>query len=199
MDYEPPGECGDGTTWQAIVLNITATSNGTQYDRLSVRFFRALQITADALKDPLPLTHRDLTHLDCRANTRRHHMDGVSISPCLTTRYDGAQTQRRHSIRSTLRTTGSASARSRQPLAARAQPDWRVRQCAEVMLSTGSADIVQSSSRSASSAVELAARLQFRFRLCLRCLSSRQIISRQVALWSCSYPRSMLLSVNISD
>lgn len=41
VSFTPPTDCGDVGTWAGITLNLTVTSNGTQYDRLGILTFQA--------------------------------------------------------------------------------------------------------------------------------------------------------------
>ncbi|TRM58681.1 peptide N-acetyl-beta-D-glucosaminyl asparaginase amidase A-domain-containing protein [Schizophyllum amplum] len=49
---EPPTECGEPGSWSAISLNMTVTSNGTQYDRLGVFTFQNVEIWRTSTPEP---------------------------------------------------------------------------------------------------------------------------------------------------
>ncbi|KAG0144369.1 hypothetical protein CROQUDRAFT_95073 [Cronartium quercuum f. sp. fusiforme G11] len=46
-NYSAPTTCGKPGSWAAVILNLTVTSQGTQYDRLSVKKF------SSSLQSPL--------------------------------------------------------------------------------------------------------------------------------------------------
>lgn len=46
--HRPPTECGEPGSWAAVTLNLTVTSNGTQYDRLGVFTFQNVESEAFA-------------------------------------------------------------------------------------------------------------------------------------------------------
>ncbi|KZV71668.1 hypothetical protein PENSPDRAFT_751612 [Peniophora sp. CONT] len=52
VDYTPPTDCGDVGSWAGISLNFTATSNGTQYDRLGVFTFHNVEIWRTSTPEP---------------------------------------------------------------------------------------------------------------------------------------------------
>ncbi|KZT30135.1 hypothetical protein NEOLEDRAFT_1054711 [Neolentinus lepideus HHB14362 ss-1] len=55
VQYEPPTGCGEPGTWTSIVLNFTATSNGTQYDRLSTIYLSNVEIWRTSTPEPTAL------------------------------------------------------------------------------------------------------------------------------------------------
>ncbi|KDQ19824.1 hypothetical protein BOTBODRAFT_27248 [Botryobasidium botryosum FD-172 SS1] len=52
LDYKPPTDCGEVGKWAGISLNYTATSNGTQYDRLSAVTFQNVEIWRTSTAEP---------------------------------------------------------------------------------------------------------------------------------------------------
>ncbi|KIJ33210.1 hypothetical protein M422DRAFT_131872, partial [Sphaerobolus stellatus SS14] len=48
----PPQDCGTPDSWAGITLNWTATSNGTQYDRLSAISFQNVEIWRTSTPEP---------------------------------------------------------------------------------------------------------------------------------------------------
>ncbi|CAD6582508.1 MAG: hypothetical protein CYPHOPRED_002050 [Cyphobasidiales sp. Tagirdzhanova-0007] len=56
LQYEPPAAhanaCGSIETWSSIVLNYSATSNGTQYDRLSSVYLAHVEILRTSTAEP---------------------------------------------------------------------------------------------------------------------------------------------------
>jgi hypothetical protein len=81
--YHPPPDCG--SSWDIVVLNYTATSNGTQYDRLSVGGRGTWVSVIDLAADRLALARRDLAHLNGRADAYRDRLDRVrTISPSVS-------------------------------------------------------------------------------------------------------------------
>ncbi|TFK51274.1 hypothetical protein OE88DRAFT_1629573 [Heliocybe sulcata] len=55
IQYEPPTDCGNPGTWASIVMNFTATSNGTQYDRLSHSSLIACEVWRTSTPEPTAL------------------------------------------------------------------------------------------------------------------------------------------------
>lgn len=55
VDYDPSTDCGPLGTWSSIVLNFTATSNGTQFDRLSSVYLNAVEIWRTSTPEPTSL------------------------------------------------------------------------------------------------------------------------------------------------
>ncbi|EJD49003.1 hypothetical protein AURDEDRAFT_183127 [Auricularia subglabra TFB-10046 SS5] len=55
VDYTPPTACGRPGAWSAITLNFTATSNGTQFDRLSSVYLNAVEIWRTSTPEPTSL------------------------------------------------------------------------------------------------------------------------------------------------
>lgn len=43
VQFSPPADCGEAGSWAGISLNLTVTSNGTQYDRLGVFTFQNVE------------------------------------------------------------------------------------------------------------------------------------------------------------
>lgn len=43
VDLVPPTDCGTPGSWAAITLNLTVTSNGTQFDRLGIFTFKNVE------------------------------------------------------------------------------------------------------------------------------------------------------------
>ncbi|KAG8861267.1 hypothetical protein FRB91_009178 [Serendipita sp. 411] len=52
--YTPPTSCGPIGSWSAISLNWTATSNGTQYDRLAGVTLSNVEIWRTSTSEPTP-------------------------------------------------------------------------------------------------------------------------------------------------
>ncbi|KAI5900391.1 uncharacterized protein SCHCODRAFT_02607781, partial [Schizophyllum commune H4-8] len=52
VQLEPPTECGDPGSWSAVSLNLTVTSNGTQYDRLGIFTFQNVEIWRTSTPEP---------------------------------------------------------------------------------------------------------------------------------------------------
>ncbi|KAF8507339.1 peptide N-acetyl-beta-D-glucosaminyl asparaginase amidase A-domain-containing protein [Hysterangium stoloniferum] len=52
IQYIPPTDCGTPGTWAGISLNWTATSNGTQFDRLSAISFHNVEIWRTSTPEP---------------------------------------------------------------------------------------------------------------------------------------------------
>ncbi|KZV93378.1 hypothetical protein EXIGLDRAFT_717351 [Exidia glandulosa HHB12029] len=52
VEYVPPTDCGAPGSWTAITLNWTATSNGTQYDRLSAISFHNVEVWRTSTPEP---------------------------------------------------------------------------------------------------------------------------------------------------
>ncbi|KDQ19860.1 hypothetical protein BOTBODRAFT_27282 [Botryobasidium botryosum FD-172 SS1] len=52
LNYKPPTDCGEVGKWAGISLNYTATSNGTQYDRLSAVTFQNVEIWRTSTPEP---------------------------------------------------------------------------------------------------------------------------------------------------
>jgi len=52
VQYTPPNECGPVGSWAGITLNLTVTSNGTQYDRLAVFTFQNVEIWRSSTPEP---------------------------------------------------------------------------------------------------------------------------------------------------
>ncbi|KZT09543.1 uncharacterized protein LAESUDRAFT_722507 [Laetiporus sulphureus 93-53] len=50
--YTPPTECGEAGSWAGITLNLTVTSNGTQYDRLGIFTFQNVEIWRTSTPEP---------------------------------------------------------------------------------------------------------------------------------------------------
>ncbi|VDB82939.1 unnamed protein product [Peniophora sp. CBMAI 1063] len=50
--YTPPTDCGDVGTWAGISLNLTVTSNGTQFDRLGILTFQNVEIWRTSTPEP---------------------------------------------------------------------------------------------------------------------------------------------------
>ncbi|EIN07360.1 hypothetical protein PUNSTDRAFT_89610 [Punctularia strigosozonata HHB-11173 SS5] len=51
-NYTPPTGCGSPGTWTAVTLNLTVTSNGTQYDRLGVLTLQNVEIWRTSTPEP---------------------------------------------------------------------------------------------------------------------------------------------------
>ncbi|KAL8286729.1 hypothetical protein RQP46_004257 [Phenoliferia psychrophenolica] len=67
VDYTPPVACGAAGEWAAIVLNITVTSNGTQFDRLGSISLSNVEIWRTSTAEPTKngiiwTTLKDVTH-----------------------------------------------------------------------------------------------------------------------------------------
>ncbi|EIW85186.1 hypothetical protein CONPUDRAFT_87677 [Coniophora puteana RWD-64-598 SS2] len=54
VQYTPPTDCGDAGSWAGITLNLTVTSNGTQYDRLGIFTFQNTEIWRTSTPEPTP-------------------------------------------------------------------------------------------------------------------------------------------------
>ncbi|KAF9227924.1 hypothetical protein BS17DRAFT_726591 [Gyrodon lividus] len=52
VQYTPPTDCGEPGSWAAVTLNFTATSNGTQYDRLGIFTFQNTEIWRTSTPEP---------------------------------------------------------------------------------------------------------------------------------------------------
>ncbi|KIY70925.1 hypothetical protein CYLTODRAFT_346938 [Cylindrobasidium torrendii FP15055 ss-10] len=52
VELIPPTDCGPLGSWSAITLNLTVTSNGTQYDRLGVFTFQNVEIWRTSTPEP---------------------------------------------------------------------------------------------------------------------------------------------------
>ncbi|EJD44049.1 hypothetical protein AURDEDRAFT_88240 [Auricularia subglabra TFB-10046 SS5] len=52
VEYVPATDCGAPGSWSAVTLNWTATSNGTQYDRLSAISFHNVEIWRTSTPEP---------------------------------------------------------------------------------------------------------------------------------------------------
>jgi len=52
VQYSPPSDCGSVGSWAGISLNFTATSNGTQYDRLGTFTFHDVEIWRTSTPEP---------------------------------------------------------------------------------------------------------------------------------------------------
>ncbi|KAK4698865.1 hypothetical protein P7C70_g7405, partial [Phenoliferia sp. Uapishka_3] len=52
VDYVPPTRCGEVGKWAAVVLNITVTSNGTQFDRLGSISLSNVEIWRTSTAEP---------------------------------------------------------------------------------------------------------------------------------------------------
>ncbi|KAL1717553.1 peptide N-acetyl-beta-D-glucosaminyl asparaginase amidase A-domain-containing protein [Schizophyllum commune] len=52
VQLDPPKECGDPGSWSAVSLNLTVTSNGTQYDRLGIFTFQNVEIWRTSTPEP---------------------------------------------------------------------------------------------------------------------------------------------------
>ncbi|EIN14642.1 hypothetical protein PUNSTDRAFT_124096 [Punctularia strigosozonata HHB-11173 SS5] len=52
VPYNPPVECGEPASWSAVVANITATSNGTQYDRLAHIYLHGVEVWRTSTPEP---------------------------------------------------------------------------------------------------------------------------------------------------
>ncbi|PPQ93318.1 hypothetical protein CVT25_014447 [Psilocybe cyanescens] len=50
--YRPPTDCGPVGSWAAITLNLTVTSNGTQFDRLGIFTFQNVEIWRTSTPEP---------------------------------------------------------------------------------------------------------------------------------------------------
>ncbi|KIO20433.1 hypothetical protein M407DRAFT_220580, partial [Tulasnella calospora MUT 4182] len=53
-EWKPPKDCGSPLDWVGVSGNYTATSNGTQYDRLSAITFRNVEIWRTSTAEPSP-------------------------------------------------------------------------------------------------------------------------------------------------
>ncbi|KAL5529020.1 hypothetical protein ACEPAG_4994 [Sanghuangporus baumii] len=51
-NYTPPTDCGDVGSWAGISLNLTVTSNGTQFDRLGIFTFQNTEIWRTSTPEP---------------------------------------------------------------------------------------------------------------------------------------------------
>ncbi|KAJ7774828.1 peptide-N4-(N-acetyl-beta-glucosaminyl)asparagine amidase A [Mycena metata] len=52
VQYTPPTNCGAVGSWAGVTLNLTVTSNGTQYDRLAVFTFQNVEIWRSSTPEP---------------------------------------------------------------------------------------------------------------------------------------------------
>ncbi|KZV71667.1 hypothetical protein PENSPDRAFT_684442 [Peniophora sp. CONT] len=52
VQYTPPTDCGEVGTWAGISLNLTVTSNGTQFDRLGIFTFQNVEIWRTSTPEP---------------------------------------------------------------------------------------------------------------------------------------------------
>ncbi|KAK0228539.1 peptide N-acetyl-beta-D-glucosaminyl asparaginase amidase A-domain-containing protein [Armillaria fumosa] len=52
VDLVPPTDCGPVGSWSAITLNLTVTSNGTQFDRLGIFTFQNVEIWRTSTPEP---------------------------------------------------------------------------------------------------------------------------------------------------
>ncbi|KAG8953062.1 hypothetical protein FRC04_003009 [Tulasnella sp. 424] len=66
-EWKPPKDCGNPLDWAGVSGNYTATSNGTQYDRLSAITFQNVEIWRTSTAEPSPsgiiwTAVKDLSH-----------------------------------------------------------------------------------------------------------------------------------------
>lgn len=52
VELVPPTDCGPVGSWSAITLNLTVTSNGTQFDRLGIFTFQNVEIWRTSTPEP---------------------------------------------------------------------------------------------------------------------------------------------------
>lgn len=52
VQYSPPTDCGPVGSWTGVSLNLTVTSNGTQYDRLATFTFQEVEIWRSSTPEP---------------------------------------------------------------------------------------------------------------------------------------------------
>ncbi|KAJ7940635.1 peptide N-acetyl-beta-D-glucosaminyl asparaginase amidase A-domain-containing protein [Mycena leptocephala] len=52
VQYTPPTHCGPVGSWAGVTLNLTVTSNGTQYDRLGIFTFQNVEIWRTSTPEP---------------------------------------------------------------------------------------------------------------------------------------------------
>ncbi|KAF9792431.1 peptide N-acetyl-beta-D-glucosaminyl asparaginase amidase A-domain-containing protein [Thelephora terrestris] len=53
VQYTPPTDCGPAGTWAAVTLNLTVTSNGTQFDRLATFTLQETEIWRTSTPEPI--------------------------------------------------------------------------------------------------------------------------------------------------
>ncbi|PLW09210.1 hypothetical protein PCASD_18318 [Puccinia coronata f. sp. avenae] len=54
VSYSAPKDCGDSSTWASVILKLTATSRGNQFDRLSSIFLNGVEIMRTSTAEPTP-------------------------------------------------------------------------------------------------------------------------------------------------
>lgn len=52
LDYVPPKDCGKVGSWASVVLNLTVSVNGTQYDRLGLIYLDSVEIWRTSTSEP---------------------------------------------------------------------------------------------------------------------------------------------------
>jgi hypothetical protein len=54
VQYAPPTDCGAAGSWAGVSMNMTVTSNGTQFDRLATFTFQNVEIWRTSTAEPVP-------------------------------------------------------------------------------------------------------------------------------------------------